>query len=185
MTIEEELEKLEDDIRRLKVEYEVYLNGGAKYPPRDSVFRIEFVIKRFYSDPPDMNLSQRFRFDALARKYAIHHELWTRRILEKEEGRGRYAGVKPRRAEFTLDEGVRVAFSDPEKEQDSVDRLLQAIVEARRMVGERVDNIDPKGFQKYICEKTRQIQKSMGCRKVQFSVIVEDGKVKFKAAKAA
>jgi len=184
VTVEEELDKLEDDIRRLKVEYEVYLNGGSKFPPRDSVFRIEFTIKRYASEPAEMNLSQRFRFDALTRKYTINHELWNRRLQEKEEGRGRFAGQKPRRAEPAPDQGVRVAFSDPEREQENIDRLLQAIVEARRRVGERVDNIDPKGFQKYICEKTRQIQQSMGCRKVQFSVIVEDGTVKFKAAKA-
>lgn len=185
MTIEEELDKLEDDIRRLKIEYEVYLNGGSKRPPRDSVFRIEFVIKRFASEWAELTLSQRFRFDSLARKYAISHELWGRRLQEKEEGRGRYSAQKSQRAESTPDQSVRVVFSDPEKEPENLSRLLQAIVEARQQVGERVDNIDPKGFQKYVREKTKEIQQSLGCQKVQFSVIVEGGKVKFKAAKVA
>ena len=185
MTIEEELDKLEDDIRRLKIEYEVYLNGGSKRPPRDSVFRIEFVIQRLASEPAEMSLSQKFRFDSLARKYIINHELWNRKLQEKEEGRGRFAAQKWLRAESTPEQSVRVVFSDPEKEPENLGRLLRAIVEARQRVGERVDNIDPKGFEKYIREKTKQIQQSLGCEKVQFSVIVEDGKVKFKAAKVA
>ena len=78
---------------------------------------------------------------------------------------------------------VRVVCSDPEQESEKVDQLLQAMLEARRKVGERTDNIDPFAFQKLIREKTRQIRESLGCQKVQFSVSIEDGKVKFKAAK--
>jgi hypothetical protein len=185
VTVEEELDKLEDDIRRLKIEYEVYLNGGSKRPPRDSVFRVESVIKRYANEQSELSFSQRFRFNTLVQKYAVNHELWNRKLLEKEEGRGRFAVQKQREAESTADRSVRVVFSDPEKEPESLGRLLQAIVEARQQVGERVDNIDPKGFQKYIREKTKQIQQSLGCQKVQFSVLVEDGKVKFKAAKVA
>jgi len=33
VTIDEELTKLEDDIRRLKIEYEVYFNGSTDRPP--------------------------------------------------------------------------------------------------------------------------------------------------------
>jgi len=79
---------------------------------------------------------------------------------------------------------TRVVCSDPEQEQDKVEQLLKAMVEAKRRVGERADNIDPLAFQKFVREKTKQIKESLGCEKVQFSVGVEDGKVKFKAVKA-
>jgi hypothetical protein len=57
-------------------------------------------------------------------------------------------------------------------------------VDAKRAVGESVDNIDPLAFAKFVGDKTRQIRDSEGCEKVQFSVSVEEGKVKFKAVKS-
>jgi hypothetical protein len=58
------------------------------------------------------------------------------------------------------------------------------MIEAKRQVGERVDNIDPLQFSKFVGDKTRQLKESLGCEKVQFSVSVEGGRVKFKAVKA-
>ena len=51
MTVDEELNKLDDNIRRLKIEYEAYFNGGAPRAPHDTVFRVESSIKK-YSDLP-------------------------------------------------------------------------------------------------------------------------------------
>ena len=72
MTVDEEFNKLEDDLRRLKIEYEVYFNGGAPRPPHDTLFRVENTIKRYSSDQSKLNFGQRFRFTNLAQKYAIN-----------------------------------------------------------------------------------------------------------------
>ena len=184
MTVEEELNKLEDDLRRLKIEYEIYFNGGSKLPPRDTVYRVEIVIKRYNSDQSKLNFGQRFKFSSLVQKYAVNNELWRRKLQEKEEGRGRFV-VRKHELEVVAGDGtVRVVCSDPEKEADKVDELLKAMVSARQQVGERVNNIDPLVFHKFVREKTKQLKESLGCAKVQFSVAVEDGKVKFKAVKA-
>jgi hypothetical protein len=58
------------------------------------------------------------------------------------------------------------------------------MIEAKQQVGERVDNIDPYQFAKFVSDKARQLKESLGCDKVQMSVGVEDGRVKFKIAKA-
>ena len=58
------------------------------------------------------------------------------------------------------------------------------MISAQRKVGQKVENIDPARFQKYIRDKTKEIKAALGCDKVQFSVSVENGKVKFKAVKA-
>jgi len=184
VTIDEELNKLEDDIRRLKIEYEVYFSGGAKRPPQDMVFRVERTVKRYNSDASKLSFGQRFRFNALVQKYAIHGDLWRKKLREKEEGRGRFAADRPGTAAAASDGTIRVVCSDPDKEKDKVDQLLKAMVEAKRQAGERVDNIDPLAFSKLLREKTRQLKESLGCDKVQFSITVEKGKVKFKAAKA-
>jgi hypothetical protein len=181
MTVDEELSKLDEHLRRLKIEYEIYFNGGSPRPPHDTLFRVETLIKKF-SDGSKLNFSQRFKFTQLVQKYAVNNDLWRKKLKEKEEGRGRF-GVS--RREGTVDGGpVRVVCADPDKEQEKVDQLLKAVVEAKRQVGERVDNIDPVSFAKFVGEKTKQVKDSLGCERVQFSVSVEDGKVKFKAVKS-
>ncbi|MGD0920858.1 MAG: MXAN_5187 C-terminal domain-containing protein [Terriglobia bacterium] len=184
MTVEEELAKLEDNIRRLKIEYEAYFSGGQPRPPHDTVFRVDSTIKRFSDNTARLNFGQRFRFNQLMQKYAVYSDLWRRRLKEKEEGRGRFA-TPPRAAEEKAPAGhFTVVCSNPEKEKEKVDQLLKAMIEAKRQVGERVDNIDPFQFTKFVSEKTRQLRESSGCDKVQMSVSVEDGRVKFKIVKA-
>ena len=56
--------------------------------------------------------------------------------------------------------------------------------EARLKAGETVSSLDAAAFHKFIKEKTQPNKETLGCDKVQFAVSVEDGKVKFKAAKA-
>ena len=191
MTPDEELNKLEDDLRRLKIEYEVFFSGGAPRPPHDTLFRVETLIKRYSADQSKLNFGQRFRFAALVQKFAVNNQLWRRKLQEKEEGRS-LTGV-PRRAATALvretampvDDGVvRVVCSDPEGETEKVEQLFRAMQDARRQVGERPDGLDAAAFQKFIRDKTRQIKEKLGCDKVQFSISVEGDKVRFRAAKA-
>jgi hypothetical protein len=184
VTIDEEISKLDEDIRRLKIEYEAYFNGGMPRPPHDTVVRVELVIKRYSADLGKLNFGQKFKFNSLVQKYALNSELWRRRLKEKEEGRGRFAQQARVLEQIMGDGTTRVVCSDPEMEKEKVEQLLKAVIEAKRRVGERVDNIDPVAFQKFVREKTKLLKESLGCEKVQFNVSVEDGKVKLKAVKA-
>ena len=139
MTVDEEFNKLDDDLRRLKIEYEVYFNGGSPRPPHDTLYRVENTIKRYSSDQSKLNFSQRFRFTNLAQKYAVNSNLWRRKLQEKEEGRS-LTGAQKRPTESPVDDGtVRVVCSDPDAETEKVSQLLQAMQEARRQVGESAD----------------------------------------------
>ena len=184
MTVDEELNRLEDDIRRLKIEYEVYFNGSSDRPPRDLVYRVETLIKRYTSDQSELNFGQRYKLNALAQKYAVQSALWKRKLMEKEEGRGQFAQQRRELEALTADQTVCVVCSDPAAEPEKVEQIFQAMLRAQRKVGQRVENPDPARFHKYIRDKTRQIKAALGCDKVQFSVTIEDGKVKFRAVKA-
>lgn len=184
MTIDEELSKLEDDIRRLKIEYEVYFNGSTDRPPRDLVFRIETFIKRHTADQSDLNFGQRYKLSALAQKYAVQSALWKRRCMEKEEGRGLFAQQKRGLEALTNGRMVYVVCSDPAAEPEKVDQILQAIISAQREIGRKSDNVDPAGFQKFLCDETRKIKALLRCASVQFCVGTAGGKLIFKAAKA-
>ena len=185
MTTDEELNKLEDNIRKLKIEYDAYFSGGQPRPPHDTVFRVENTVKKLSEGAAKLSFGHRYRFNQLVQKYAVYNDLWRRKMKDKEEGRGQYGQQRRAPAEARSTDGsYRVVCSNPEKEKDKVDLLLKAMIEAKRQVGERVDNIDPLQFSKFVTDKTRQLKKSLNCHKVQFTVTVEEGRVKFKAVKA-
>jgi basic membrane lipoprotein Med (substrate-binding protein (PBP1-ABC) superfamily) len=184
VTVDEELNKLDDDIRRLKIEYDVYFSGGSPRPPHDTLSRVETVIKRYSSDQSKLSFGQRFRFSSILQKYSVNRQLWGRKLQDKEEGRGQFA-VQKRAVETPTDDGsVRVVCTDPDLEKEKVAQLLQAMREARSLTGETSSGLDPEAFHKFIKDKTHQVKQALGCDKVQFSVTVENGKVKFKATKA-
>jgi hypothetical protein len=177
VTIDEELSKLEDSIRRLKIEYEAYFNGGLPRPPRDTLFRVETAIKKLSSDQTEMNFGQRFHFNQLAQKYAVYNDLWRKRLRDLEEGRGR-------REQLTIPEDlVRVVASDPEAETDKVNQLFEAWVEAKRQTGETVPKVDVGVFAGFIRDKTAEIKQKLGCEKVAFRIRVEEGQVKLRAGR--
>jgi hypothetical protein len=184
VTIDEELTKLEENIRRLKIEYEAYFNGGAPRAPTDTLYRVEQTVKKYSSNSSKMSFGQRFRFTQLAQKFAVHNELWRKRLRDKEEGRETFPRRRPIAEERPPENGTRVVCSNPEKEDEKVNRLLDALVAAKRGAGEQVENIDPAAFKKFVQQKTEQVKKSLGCDQVQFTVVVEDGRVKFTAGKA-
>ena len=84
MTVDEELTLLEDGIRRLKIEYDVYFNGGSPRPPTDTQWRVESVLKK-YSDSSRMTFAQRFRYNGLAQRYSMFADLWRQRVKSREE----------------------------------------------------------------------------------------------------
>ncbi|MDR3676910.1 MAG: hypothetical protein P4N24_15575 [Acidobacteriota bacterium] len=184
MTVDEEFNKLDDDLRRLKIEYEIYFNGASSRPPHDTLYRVENLIKRYSSDQSKLNFSQRFRFTSLAQKYAVNSNLWRRRLQEKDEGRNVSAAQKLTVESRVENGSVSVVCSDPDTETESVNRLLLAMREAKRRVGESADNLDATLFREFIKNKTKQVKETLGCDKVQFTVSIEGGKVKFKATKA-
>jgi hypothetical protein len=184
VTVDEEFNKLEDDLRRLKIEYEVYFSGGSPRLPHDTLFRVETLIKRYSSEQSKLNFNQRFRFANLAQRYAVNSNLWRRKLQEKEEGRSLARVPKRSVAARAGDGAVHVICSDPDAETEKVNQLLRAMRAAKRRVGESVEGLDTAVFHKFIKNKTKQIREALSCDKVQFSVSIEDGKVKFTAAKA-
>ena len=180
MTVDEELSRLDENIRRLKIEYEAYFNGGNPRPPSDTLYRVEQAIKRYSNDMAKLSAGQRFRFNQLWQRHAAYNDLWRKKLRSREEGRE----FGPRKRATEAPPATQFVFRDPDREQDKVDRLLQALVEAKRFVGEHNDDIDPAKFQKFVREKTRQLKQELGSDTVQFSVNVKEGRVRFTAGKA-
>lgn len=195
MTTDEELSVLEDNIRKLKVEYDVYFAGGAKKPPEDIEWRVRTAIKK-YSEGRHLTFQQHFRYNTMAQKYAVFSDLWRRKLKIKEEGYRRpqdallaIQGLRPSEeleAASALGEKARRStlppfeFADPQKEQDQALVLYEALVDARRRAGTSPGpGFD--SFREFLSRKTTEIRTQYGCTSVQYSVELEAGQVRLKA----
>ena len=209
MTTDEELSVLETQLRRLKIEYEVYFSNPTKRPPTDIEWKVLSLLRKF-SDGGRMSFSQRFRYNEMAQRYAIYSDLWRKKSRIREEGYRRpqdallaVQGVRPEVEEhkpqhnpvYGLSHTATAAATAPapatsqpvtlhtavdNTEREQVERLFNTLVAAKKKAGENVSgNLD--SFSIFVQKKTAEIRKQYGCQDVEFSVELADGHVKLKA----
>lgn len=200
MTVDEELNQLEDFVRRLKIEYDIFFGGGSKKPPTDLDWRVQTLIKK-HSDSQRMSFQQRFKYNSITQRYALFSDLWRQKLKIKEEGYRRpqdallgVQGVRTaeeRAAEAALEgetpasaeaKPFTVHCSDADSEHDKVQSLFQAMMDARKAAGDAAAaNANFDSFKAFVKKKTEQIRKDYGCHAVEYSVELEGGQVRLKA----
>ena len=207
VTTDEELNVLEQQLRRLKIEYEVFFNNPAKRPPTDVEWKVLSLIRKF-SDGTRMSFSQRFKYNEMAQRYAIQSDLWRKKMRIREEGYRRpgdamlsVQGVRvsaerqakhhpvyglARNSETAdaatpeTDRPFTVQCSDAAAEREKVESLYKALTEAKQKSGEKVSG-DLDSFAAFVKKKTTEIRKEQGCDTVVYSVEIQGGHVKLKA----
>jgi hypothetical protein len=204
VTTDEELNLLDSQLRRLKIEYEIFFSNPTKRPPSDIEWKVLNLLRKF-SDGGRMNFSQRYRYNEMAQRYAIYSDLWRKKSRIREEGYRR-----PQDAILSV-QGVRIAeheekthhpaygvshaaaaaaggassqpftlHSVDQAEHEQVERLYNTLVAAKKKAGENVSgNID--SFTAFVQKKTEQIRKQYHCENVEYSVELTNGGVKLKA----
>ena len=85
MTIDEELSLLDQQLRRLKIEYEIFFNNPAKRPPTDIEWKVLSLLRKF-SDGTRMKFAQRYKYNEMAQRYAVQSDLWRKKMRIREEG---------------------------------------------------------------------------------------------------
>src|SRR5258705_11835525 len=63
----------------------MFSNNPAKRPPTDIEWKVLSLIRKF-SDGNRMSFSQRYRYNEMAQRYAIHSDLWRKKMRIREEG---------------------------------------------------------------------------------------------------
>jgi hypothetical protein len=202
VTTDEELDLLDQQLRRLKIEYEIFFNNPAKRPPTDVEWKVLSLIRK-YSDSSRISFSQRFRYNEMAQRYAIQSDLWRKkmrireegyrrpqeailsvqgvRVAEERESKHRQAyGVGRNLEAADADQPFMVQCCDATADREKVELLYKALSEAKKKTGEKVvGSFD--SFAAFVQKKTSQIRKERGCDAVVYSVETQDGHVKLTA----
>jgi len=204
VTTDEELNVLDSQLRRLKIEYEIYFSNPAKRPPTDIEWKVLSLLRKF-SDSGRMSCSQRYRYNEMAQRYAIYSDLWRKKSRIREEGYRRpqdallsVQGVrvteeehKPHHPVYGVSHAAAAAVaatSSPhftlhsvdQAEREQVERLYNTLVAAKKKAGESVSgNFD--SFTAFVQKKTEEIRRQYHCENVEYSVELANGHVKLKA----
>lgn len=179
-TVEEQLTRLEDDIRRLKVEFDIFFNGASKRPPYDTKGRVETIIKRL-GDDRQLTYAQRYRYNSLAARYNAFRDLWRRIMQGREEGRDSNSAARAQVKPAVPSEPSSFVCVDAHKEVETIKNLYDSLIEAKRSVGESTEDFSFPRFHRLIASKADGLKERLGCERVKFSVAVQDGHVSFKA----
>lgn len=211
MTIDEELNLLDQQLRRLKIEYEIFFSNPAKRPPTDVEWKVLSLIRKF-SDSARLNFSQRYKYNEMTQRYAIYSDLWRKKMRIREEGYRRpqdallsVQGVRVneeretkhhpvygvgRKAPTAGDEtaGDGQAGDHPFSVQCSGAAAERDQVESLyRALTEAKQKSGEKvsgnldSFAAFVQKKTSEIRKQHHCDAVVYSVEMQGGQVKLKA----
>lgn len=197
MTVDEEIGQLDDALRKLKIEYDMYFGGGSKRPPTDLEWRVQSLLKRF-SDSQRLSVAQRFRYNAIQQKYAVFSDLWRQKSKIKEEGYRRSqdallaiqgmrtaeehaAASELKYKAFNPHHPFKIAVSDPAAEQDHLKSLFSALSAAKRQTSAEDSSTNYDAFHDFVMKKTHQIRKQYSCDAVEYEVELKNGRVKLMA----
>ena len=185
-SVDDQLVRLEDDIRKLKVEFDIYFNGASPRPPYDTKNRVEALVKRL-ADERNLSYAQRYRYNSLVARYVAFRDLWRRTMQGREEARDPLAaaraklGVGPEGRAADKSRHATFVCADARSDVPTVKGLYDALVEAKRSCGEPVGDLSFAQFHRMIASKTDSLKESLGCERVRYSVYMEGGRVSFKA----
>ncbi len=79
VAVDKELARIEDAIRKLKVDFDIFFNGSSKRPPLEARARLESQLKRI-ADNRTLSYAQRYQLNNLVARFTSYRELWRRAL---------------------------------------------------------------------------------------------------------
>src|SRR5437016_305257 len=184
---DEELDKLEEDIRKLKNKYDQFFSGIMKMPPRHERHLLEVYIFELGKMKMREN-ARRFRYNQLLSRYNQYREMWGRKMREREEGpldfrRRKAALAEPARTAAAPPRvtspaaGAYVVKMTPGSNGDEIRKLYSEIEKEHVKLG-RPPSITFEQLRAMIQKQSDLVRERYHVNAVGFRVDVVDGKVK-------
>jgi len=190
---DEELDKLEEDIRRLKNKYDQFFTHIIKVPPSFDRHQIEAYIHEINKQKM-RDSTRRFRFNTILSRYNQYREMWARKMREREEGpldfrmRQRALNAPPEKHEAPppppprvtsdpLDPYVKMA---PGSNGEQVRKLYDLIEQEHQKLG-RASNLTLEQLATMVQKQSETVREKYHVSSVAFRVETIDGRVKLKA----
>jgi hypothetical protein len=190
---DDELDKLEEDIRKLKNKYDQFFSGITKTPPSFERSQLEAMIHELSREKIRDN-TRRFRFSTILSRYNQYREMWGRKMREREEGpldfRRRQAAMESapvapppppqQRGPVTSAGADPYVRMTPGANGEEIRKLYGEIERAHLEMG-KLPNMSLDQLASMIEKQSDVVRAKYNVKTVAFRVETIDGKVKLKA----
>jgi hypothetical protein len=183
--IDEELDELDHNLKRLRVEYDQYFLGILKRPPEVLQGRVQKLIVK-YANAKLRKTHHKFRFNQLNSKFQIHRQQWGRTMRQIENGT--YKGHLFRAKLHERERGISDETPNPQKapppqeRPGAIDKLFDAFTAARKRAGDHSAAPDRTKLAELVKKQTAALKQKHPGAKVKFRVAIEGNKAKLVAS---
>jgi hypothetical protein len=205
VSLEDDLRRIDHEIRKLKIEFDLYFIGANPKPPLDHRDSIDKELKK-HQGTSMKNLGDRFLYNSIVNKFNAYQELWSKTMRVKEEG----ARVHPLAARHAQQSAIletggtngpvtgavhagrqRRRVSEPDSwrvptdraDQGAVRELYDSFIAAKSRVGDsRRPSFD--AFAREIARHAATLKGRSDCDAIDFKIYCKDNKVSLKAKPA-
>ena len=180
-TPDEEIKMLEIKTNQLKLDYEKYFLGTR--PTEPAMLRAE--VQKLYikwSNTRITNTALRFKFTSLNGRYQAFKRRWDDTLRRIEAGTYKRHVFKADLHDRERGLGENTAKGAGSKPPASSADLFDTYRDALMATGQDASKITPAKLQAALKKQEAAVKKKLGCDSVDFKIVVQDGKVKVKAA---
>jgi hypothetical protein len=142
---------------------------------------VEQVLRRIGNAPVE-KVAERFRLQALQSRFTTLSDLWEKKLLAREEGRGpvrlapRLRPVEPAAHPPAGDASSPAPVKGPGR--SDLRSLFDRYCAARAAVGEDVSRLRYDRFEALVKKQATEIREATGATRLAFDVQTRDGKVR-------
>ena len=172
-TMDEMLMRLDQDIRKFRIDFERFFSGNLPMPPEQLRIVVQNQIKELRTIHMKA-VSHRFRYNSLEAKFNALLVLFNRRLRELELGNKTRRPMESSGPAHDPLKGVVIDDQPPVA-------AVQALFNGLYADSEGAPKADFGKFQSYLSKQAAQIRHKTGCNEVSFRVALEKGKLKLKA----
>ena len=169
-------------MNQLKLDYEKYFLGTRPTEPAMARSEVQKMVIRF-SNTRITNTALRFKFNSLNGRYQAFKRRWDTTLRQIEAGTYKRhvfkADLRDRELPVAPDVNTARAAS-ASNGQDT--NIFETYRDAMLATGQDASKLTPAKLQKAIAKQEAALKKKLGCERVDFKVVVKDGKVRLKAA---
>lgn len=166
------IDRVEDDVRLLRIEYEKFFNGALEVPPEEMRQRVAAELRRLRLGGGAKSVADDFRLASVEAQFNAYAERFGRRLRQREEGRQEITRPAP----AARDDDRPVVVGGGEVTADAAEKLYQRLAR-----GGNAPRFDLETFRLYLSRQLTTIQAKTGRAAVEFRIAEEDGQMKLRA----
>lgn len=193
MTAPDEVQRLSEDVKKLRQDYDKYFLGLERFEPLRARDEVKKALRRLMTESINKGTARKFKLQSLQASLTQYEAHWNRIARQIEEGTFKRDKL---RAQALMDDeagtddatapaapAARPAAKPTDDAQypDSIRKLHEAFETTRKQLGGEAKPISMAALAATVQKQMAAIQAQYQCKTVEFKVAVKDGRPILKA----